>query len=475
MILLETLSILPLLLIAHYNHPSADDYYYGILTAHAWFDTGSIMETLKAALITVKETYLNWQGSFSGIFVMALQPSIFGENWYPVGTYIILASYLTGFLFLGKTLFNRFLSNRKNYYLLICFSLFVFSIQLAPFPRQGYYWFNGSAYYTFFHGLALVLFALVLRMQMTVRRSKLVLLLIPSISLALIIGGCNYVTALQSALLLFFFSTYLITSRSKNKVPVSMVFIALVLSLGISILAPGNAVRQAMIPGHPSIAKAILLSFFWAGLYLCKWSSLYLVGVSLVLMPFIIDTVRYSTFTFQKPWLVAIASFLMLTVSFAPPIYGLGKPPERVLNIIFYLFILLSSINIIYFSGWFMKQKIQIFSKDFEQRMNRKLLNSSLFFFILGGIILIAAFVQEPDIAVKEATQSLITGEAIQYDSEASTRLKIYLDKKIKNVVVKEYSVKPSLLFNNDIGTDVKDWQNESVAAFYRKDRVVIE
>lgn len=475
MILLETISILPLLTIAHYNHPSADDYGYGILTAHSWLDTGSLLETLKAALITVKETYLNWQGSFSGIFVMTLQPSIFGENWYPVGTYVILASYLIGFMLLGKTLFNRYLNNSKNHYFLICFTLFVFSIQLAPFPRQSYYWFNGSVYYTFFHGLALILFALVLRMQKTVRKLKLAPLLVFSILLAFIIGGSNYVTALQSALLLLFLSIYLITSKSRNIVPVSMVFIALILSLGISILAPGNAIRQAIIPDHPSIAKAILASFFWAGVYICKWSSLYLIGVFLVLTPFIIDSVRLSTLTFQKPWLVPIASFLILSASFAPAIYGLGKPPERVLNIIFYLFVLLSSINIFYFTGWLLKQRMRVFTKACTQWMNRKHINSPFFFFIFGSIVLLTAFVQEPDIAVKEATQSLITGEAIQYDSEANARLMIYLDKNILNVVVKEYSVKPSLLFNNDIETDAKNWKNESAADFYRKDRIVIK
>ena len=474
LLLVEIISILPLLMIALYNHPSADDYYYGILTAHAWIDTGSFLETLKAAFRTVQETYVNWQGTFSGIFLMSLQPSVFGESWYPVGTYIILGTYLTGFLFLGKTLFNRYLNKQKNHYLVICFTLFVFSIQLAPFPRQSYYWFNGSIYYTFFYGLELILFAFVLRMQKTQRRSKKIPLILLSVLLAFFIGGGNYVTALQAVLLLLFFFIYLISTKDKNKNLFPLVFLAVLVALGISILAPGNALRQAMIPGHPSIVEAILKSFFWAGVYICKWSSLYLVGLFLVLAPFIIDSVRYNTFTFQRPGLVLITSFLVFTASFAPPIYGLGKLPERVLNINYYLFVLLSSINIFYYTGWLLKQQIPIFTKECLQWMERKHIHSPLFFFITGSIVLLVAFAQHPDIAGKEAVQSLITGEAKQYDTESNIRLKLYLDKRKKNIVVNEYSVKPTLLFVNDIGTDANYWQNENAALFFRKEKIVL-
>ena len=473
LLLLEVISIIPLLMIAHYNHSSADDFYYGIKTAHVWSDTGSILGIIQAAFVNVKETYLNWQGSFSGIFSMTLQPSIFGENFYPVGTYIILATYLLGFMLLGKTLFTRFLGNSKKNCFLICFTLFVFSIQLAPFPRQSYYWFNGSVYYTFFHGIALILFALVLRIQGAEKKTKRVLLMVFSILLAFIVGGSNYVAALQSALLLFFFSIYLIASKKRNAVAVSVVSIALILSLGISILAPGNAIRQSMIPDHPSMLKAILVSFFWTGVYIGKWSTLYLIGVFLVLTPLIVDSVRLSDLSFGKPWLVTILTILIISSSFAPPHYGLGELPERVLNILFYLFILLFSLNVFYYAGWFVKQQIPILSIEFLQWMSRKRIHYPMFFFIAGSICLLVAFVQEPDIAGKEAMQSLISGDAVQYDSEANARLNLYLDANIRDVVVKEYSVKPSLLYNDDIGTDANDWQNESVAKFYGKDRVV--
>lgn len=458
MMILAQASILPILLLAIYNHPSADDFYYGTLTAHAWADTGSLLETLKAALKTVRDTYYNWQGTFSGIFVMSLQPSIFGENWYSIGTVLILAGFLLGFLLLSKALFNRFLGKKQPYFYLIGFILFTASIQLAPFPRQSYFWFNGSAYYTLFHGLSMILLASVLMLQKTDRKPIVLLLTTLALVLAIFIGGGNYVTAVLTALVLIALLWYGWHTRSKNIFPSAMVLLALLLALGFSILAPGNSVRQAEIPHHPSLLKAVLLAFYHAGFYALKWSSLYVLGVFLVLMPFIASSVSSNNFTYKKPWLLPIGSFLLLSASFAPPIFGMGILPERVLNVNFYLFVMLVGINVFYFTGWLQK--------------HGRSLKAPVLYLSIGTLTLLAAFAQEPDIAVKEALQSLVSGQARQYDAEAVARLKLFQDKKVQQVVVSEFSSKPSLLFINDFDRDPKNWKNESAATFYGKESV---
>lgn len=38
------LSLIPLYIIGKYNHPSVDDYYYGVETSATWNATGSIVE-----------------------------------------------------------------------------------------------------------------------------------------------------------------------------------------------------------------------------------------------------------------------------------------------------------------------------------------------------------------------------------------------------------------------------------------------
>ena len=81
-ILVLIIILIPLIYIAKYNHSCADDYSYGILTHQSWKNTHSIIEVVKTAIKQVGITYQNWQGTFSAVFLMALQPAIFGEEYY---------------------------------------------------------------------------------------------------------------------------------------------------------------------------------------------------------------------------------------------------------------------------------------------------------------------------------------------------------------------------------------------------------
>ena len=67
-IILLILSIIPLCIISHYNHPSTDDYGYAMLTRDVWRETGSIFALLKAAIHTSINFYNSWQGLYSAAF-----------------------------------------------------------------------------------------------------------------------------------------------------------------------------------------------------------------------------------------------------------------------------------------------------------------------------------------------------------------------------------------------------------------------
>ena len=48
-IVISVLSVVPLLHLSMYNHPSGDDYWYASETYHAWRDTHSLWEVCRAA------------------------------------------------------------------------------------------------------------------------------------------------------------------------------------------------------------------------------------------------------------------------------------------------------------------------------------------------------------------------------------------------------------------------------------------
>ena len=88
--------LVPMLAIAKYDVPINDDYSYGQNTARVWNSTHDLAQVLKTALQMVRFVYENWQGSYSAVFLMSLQPGIFGIHAY-FWTFVIM----TGFLLLG--------------------------------------------------------------------------------------------------------------------------------------------------------------------------------------------------------------------------------------------------------------------------------------------------------------------------------------------------------------------------------------
>jgi len=71
------ISLLPVCRLAFYAHPAGDDYAYGVAAHLAWTDTHSLSAVLAAAVSNVKGYYTSWQGTYSSIFLMSLQPAIF--------------------------------------------------------------------------------------------------------------------------------------------------------------------------------------------------------------------------------------------------------------------------------------------------------------------------------------------------------------------------------------------------------------
>ena len=61
------LMLAPMLLVAQYNVPCADDYHFGAPTHAAWQATHSLASVVQAACGKVAERYVNWQGTYSAM------------------------------------------------------------------------------------------------------------------------------------------------------------------------------------------------------------------------------------------------------------------------------------------------------------------------------------------------------------------------------------------------------------------------
>ena len=91
-------SLIPLYALGMKAHPSVDDYYYGVETAAVWEETHSLGAVLGESWRLMKESYETWQGNYAAIFLMRLQPGIFGESFYPLAAFILLTAFSASML-----------------------------------------------------------------------------------------------------------------------------------------------------------------------------------------------------------------------------------------------------------------------------------------------------------------------------------------------------------------------------------------
>lgn len=202
-IIVFVLSLIPLLLISKYAHSSADDYAYGLLTAQAWMKTHSVFETLLSAGQQAQTSYATWQGTLSATFLMALQPAAFGEKYYILTPIILMFSYMIATLLFLKVLLVNYMKADQYNFASISFLILILSIQFMYSPVEGFFWYNGGIYYTFFYSLSLILFSLILLYLKSKNLFAKILYLFFSMILGLFIGAGNYTTALTTALILF--------------------------------------------------------------------------------------------------------------------------------------------------------------------------------------------------------------------------------------------------------------------------------
>lgn len=459
------LSLIPLLAVGRYAVPCADDFSYGTMTHLSFVETGSFIQTVAAAGRTAANAYRVWQGTFSAIFLMALQPSVFGEGYYFLTPVIMLAALLAGSFMLCVTVGDRVFGLEKRLGGIVGAVAAMLSIQLIPSPVQGLFWYNGAIYYVFFHGLALLALALGIRLVLDGGLGRLILLSL----LAFVLGGCNYVTALSCAILGAAGLLLLPLCGRRGWKRLILPFLMLLLSFGLSFLAPGNAVRQASVQHEPQALRAIVLSFASGAEFGLRWLSPPLLGSLMFLAPLFWHSLAGCRFRFRFPALVSLFSYCLLSAMFCPPLYALGSNGDkRTLNIIYFTYLLLLIFNLLYWLGWLSMRRGRTEAQPIL-RARPVLIAASLCLLCYGVGLFTGGYTSTMALGL------LRSGDCVEYAACAQRRLELLNDPNARDVALEPYPCVPYLLYFDDITPDAADWRNVAVAEYYGKDSVVLD
>ncbi len=462
-LILLILTALPLMFAGLYTHPLGDDYHYGVPAFSALKEAG-FAAAIKAAAAGTAHQYNIWQGTYSAMFLMHLPPQIFGDLCYKLyPAFVILALTLSVFYILKPlTLTNPEIS--RDAWIATSSLASVLCLSFVPLMGETFYWFNGSVYYTFFLALTLLMLGGMIRM----RRSENPLYLIWLLPLCLIVAGGNYASLLPSLIIIaFMIAASCIAKDRKSAILTSLCMAVLLTGFAISVLAPGNALRQATSYGAGPV-KAILKSLLQAGSYLVHWTGLGILIALILLTPVFVYIAKRSSYSFKYPIPVCIVAFGIFASSETPTFYAQNNGgAARVFDICFYMMVGLIFFVYFYFTGWVVKR----LSTDKPVPVIKKA--TAIPAIALVVVFVVSALIrpsfetfQVPNSC--KAAKILINGDAKHYDDQYKARRALIDQNPGGDLTFDPYDFSEDIrwfLWLGDLSTDAAD--NEDFAKFY--------
>lgn len=461
-------ALLPLLSLAPFDHSCADDYAYGN-ALHELVNSGSysLIDIVKTVAENTYDYYKAWQGTYSSIFLMSLQPAVFGENTYIVVPFVMLGSIVFSIIVFIKEIIQRILGGKWYHTMAVSSVLLFMILEHISSPVEGFYWYNSAIHYTIMYSAMLLLIICFLRIYQEMKIQWIIL----SVLLEILVAGGNYLTLLlafilESMFLLGMLLGYVGKSKAISKkqlvLTCGLYVVYLVLAV-LNMIAPGNEKRKSLFAGL-SVKDTIIQSFKSGILAMDYCLTIEIVILVLVLLPVIWNMLKKCKYNFPYPAVIIVFSFCVLSSMYAPLYFSFGllAPPTRTINIIMITFYLLLILDVIYLCGWIQKN---IFHKENENGKQYFYYSISLLIILCGYF----TFTNKDNFNSYSAIKSLVSGEAKAYHEQVEARLKLLENDQVSEVVLEPFTVKPKLLFMDDIAEDSSDFKNYTMATYYGK------
>ena len=474
-VFLLIITLVPLLRLAMYAVPWYDDYMYAGIVKNFLAEDYSLLSALKGALFGVRTEWFAFQGTFSSVFFMSLEPMIWGDRFYFLGpVFLIVILAVSVYVFMRTLVSCLFRAERPAGIALSAFAS-AMVLMLIYSAQMGFYWHNGGLHYVGMHSFLLLLAAAWIKLLTGKPKPATAFLLVWSLLGAVLAGGANYVTALQGILFGLSCIAIGILLRSKRTFLLIPSLAVYCLAFYINVSAPGNNVRKTVL-GEGGIkgnaVAAVLNSFVEAVRYAVPFTGLITLAVMILLAPLIWYIVKRTDFAFRFPGLVLLWSFCLYATGFTPGLYALGGVDlSRVLNAVKITFQLLLLFNEIYWLGYLEKHLKRKGKRSDEQRRP-----CVWWFYPLVGAAMLLIFSltsnQAGSYSAYGAYYYIHTGEAYNFYQEYLERVEA-LKGEGTDITVKPYVFKPWFLCAGELSDNPDAEPNRAIATWYGKNSVV--
>lgn len=471
--------VFPLLLIARYNYPSADDWSYGTLGYHALKNGEGFFGVIRASLATVKDFYVSWEGRFVNSFFASLQPGIWGEKYYGVVAWIMIGIVIVSELYLCNSLLKIYAKGEAKWLSIpIIVPSLILQFLYNPAPEEGIYWYTGAVNYTFVYGLSLILLALFLKLGAEeYKKGAYIWRAAAACILAILVGGDNYSTSLSSFLTLFLLSALYLWFDRRAFYRTWFVTALVGISLLICIAAPGNMVRlNGTYGGVMGKKQAIWMSLQYS-LHTVYTESFHVrvALMILLILPFLWKAVKSMDYHFRFPALFTAVTFCLYASQPTPSIYvEKGIHSGRLMGILFFSYHVWLVGNVGYWVGWLSRRtnKMMETLKRIWGRLDKYL----LVYCVLAALLFAREIDHQGGGRSRYAYQSWKEGLPQQYAKEWEERLGVLHDGSVKEVCFPPISVYPAMIMYTDLEPEGGFiWVNAACAQYYDKDEIRIE
>lgn len=459
--------LVPLFGIAHFNYPCSDDFAFADALYRGISSGSSLRVILQGAWEESVSYYKSWQGCYFNNVLSSFGLGIAVPQYYFLGTYLVLILFVAASI--GFIRMVTYQVCKWNSEISWIFAVLITAMQIlyVPYPSEAFYWYVGASVYTLTYALLLFLGTALIRYCLNKRPISRKVSGIAAALLAFMIGGSNYSTGLLTAEVLALAFLLMLVQKKKCR------FLGIILTeyltcfVCFNALAPSNAGRMGAVESL-GVIGSILASLKQGVVFLKEWFRLPIFFFLVVVLILGAYQVSKMEFSFRLPALVTIISFGLFCSMMTPPFFaGATWGPGRLINLVYFSYYFLLAGNLLYWTGWASHKYKKIYA--FCQKEIKVLP------VVLGFLILLVACLKMYGLQSTNSSSALLSlakGEAAQYLRENEVRWEIYEDSTVKNVEVEDFSVKPYVLYHDDITEDETDWRNSAVANFFGKDSV---
>lgn len=466
------LMMLPICYCSFVNRATGDDYGYAALTKYAWDNSHSLISVFKASWETIKNYYVEWQGTWFSIFLFTLQPEVFNEKAYV--SVVFLMSFLwifSTFLMFGKILKDKLKLDKLSIILLITIYL-VICFSFIPSKKSSIFWYNGCAHYMVPFAMCQIVVYWLLKY---IDEYKYIHLIAVTIFMGLL-GGANYQAALFAMIVSIYIGLMEFFVKRNKKVLLLLIPLFLeTVGLLISMKSPGNSVRGGEEFGFSiaQVVDTIIMSFVSGikdmGDYFKTYPMIY---VGIVVMFFVMleaVRVRKEVQMIQYPGLLILAVFCLYCAMQAPAIYARVDVSGGVYNMNFLLFM------------YMMFTIVSVLAEKVGAWVNKNsecTWNNIHARVIIPGLMFCMVLVFACRDDIKETTtwmcvEYVTSGQAEDYKKQMEQLTELMTNDGVQDVVVPFINDYQGPLMHMPVTDDAKAWTNTVICKYYGKNSVV--